>query len=441
MLLYNVRLAWKSLRRHPVLSLLIVAGIALGVGVATAFITVYHVLGQDPVPRRSGVLYYVRMDSWDPTAPHPDPTGIPPKITYRDMREIMKSRIPVRQTATYQAALALYPADRNIRASLEPVRMAFSDFFPMFDVPFRFGSGWDRAADAKPEAVVVISSGLNDRLFGGANSVGRSIRLADRDFRIVGVLAPWRPRVRFYDMTGNSLAPPEGIFLPFNWIEPMEIRTAGGFDGWKSLEGNPSFVERLHASESVFLQMWVELHGEAQVRAYHGFLDAYAREQKKFGRFQRPLDNRVTPIRDVMVDFRTPAPQIRAVAAVSILFLVVAALNLVGLFLGKFLARAPVVGVRRALGASRASIFLEHLIECELVGLIGGAIGLLLSLGVLAYFNRVYGRLLQMEGFFQLDVAMIGAAILLSLVAGAIAGVYPAWRICSIPPSHHLKNQ
>jgi putative ABC transport system permease protein len=382
------------------------------------------------------------MDSWDPTAPHPDPTGIPPQITYRDMREIMKSRIPARQTATYQAALALYPSDRNIRPSRESVRMAFSDFFPMFDVPFRFGSGWDRAADAKPEAVVVIGSALNDRLFGGANSVGRSIRLADREFRIVGVLAPWRPRVRFYDLTGFALAEPEAIFIPFNWIEPMEIRTSGNYDGWKALEGNPTFVERLNASESVFLQMWVELHGEAQVRAYHSFLDAYAREQKRFGRFQRPLDNRVTPLRQIMVDLRVVPQQIKALATISVLFLTVAALNLIGLFLGKFLARAPVVGIRRALGASRASIFLEHLVECELVGLIGGAIGLLLSLGVLAYFNRlIVGRLLRTEDFFQLDAAMVGAAVLLSLIAGAVAGIYPAWRICSIPPARHLKNQ
>jgi putative ABC transport system permease protein len=409
--------------------------------VSTAFITVYHVLAQDPIPQRSGVLHYVRMDSWDPTAPHPDPTGIPPQITYRDMREIMKSRIPARQTATYRASMALYPPDRKIRPSREDVRMAFSDFFPMFDVPFRFGSGWDRAADAKPEAVVVIGSDLNDRLFGGANSVGRSIRLADREFRIVGVLAPWRPKVRFYDMTGNSLSRPEQIFLPFNWIEPMEISPAGNVDGWKAVEGNPTILERLAVWESVFLQMWVELHDEAQVRAYHSFLDAYVREQKKLGRFQRPLDNRVTPLLDLMADFRIPAPQIRAVAAVSILFLTVAALNLVGLFLGKFLARAPVVGVRRALGASRASIFFEHLIECELVGLIGGAVGLLLSLGVLAYFNRVYGSLLQMDGFFQLDAAMILAAVLLSLVAGAVAGIYPSWRICSIPPARHLKSQ
>lgn len=441
MLAYNLRLAWKSLLRHPVLSILIVTGIALGVGVATTFITIYHVFSQDPIPQRSGVLHFVRMDSWDPSAPHPDKSGIPPLITYRDMREIMKSRIPVRQTASFQASLAVYPPDPDIRGSREAVRMAFSDFFPMFDVPFRFGSGWDRAADAKPEAVMVIGSGLNDRLFGGNNSVGKMLRLGDREFRIVGVLAPWRPRVRFYDLSSSALVEPEAVFIPFNWAVPMEISGSGRFDNWKSLEGNPTFVERAQASEGVFIQMWVELRDAAQVRAYHDFLDAYVREQKKFGRFQRPLDNRVTPLRELMDEYQVTPPQSKAIATISILFLIVAALNLIGLFLGKFLARAPVVGIRRALGASRASIFLEHLIECELVGLIGGGLGLLVSLGVLAFFNRVLGRMIRMEGFFQLDATMILAAVVLSLVAGAIAGIYPSWRICSIPPARHLKNQ
>ncbi len=441
MLAYNLRLAWKSLLRHPVLSILIVTGIALGVGVATTFITIYHVFDQDPIPQRSGVLHFVRMDSWDPSAPHPDKSGIPPLITYRDMREIMKSRIPTRQTASYQASLTVYPPDPDIRPSREAVRMAFSDFFPMFDVPFRFGSGWDRAADAKPEAVVVIGSGLNDRLFGGNNSVGKSLRLGDREFRIVGVLAPWRPRVRFYDLSSSALVEPEAVFIPFNWAVPMEISGSGRFDNWKSLEGNPTFAERAQASEGVFIQMWVQLRDPAQVRAYHDFLDAYVREQKKFGRFQRPLDNRVTPLRELMDEYQVTPPQSKAIATISILFLIVAALNLIGLFLGKFLARAPVVGIRRALGASRASIFLEHLIECELVGLIGGGLGLLVSLGVLAFFNRVLGRMIQMEDFFRLDATMIVAAVVLSLVAGAIAGIYPSWRICSIPPARHLKNQ
>jgi len=440
MLTYNLRLAWHSVKRNPMLTALIVTGIALGVGVATPALTTIHVLGQDPIPQRSGVLHYVRMDSWDPAVPYPGRGGIPTQITYRDMREIMKSRIPVRQTADFQAALYVYPGDRRQRPSRETVRMAFSDFFPMFDVPLRYGSGWDKAADAKPEAVVVINDDLNIRLFGGGNSVGRIVRIADRDFRVVGVLAPWRPRTLFYDPT-NSGGQPESIFMPFNWIEPMEIRSNGQRDGWKSMEGNPTYVERLHGSETVFLQMWVDLPDPTRARAYHEFLDAYVREQKKFGRFQRPLDNRVTSLSSLLAEWQAVGPIFKAIATISVLFLIVASLNLIGLFLGKFLARAPVVGIRRALGASRASIFLQHLIECELVGLIGGALGLLISVGVLSLLNKGSERLTHRPDLFQLDVTMVLAAFLLSLAAGAIAGIYPAWRICSIPPAQHLKNQ
>ena len=42
---------------------------------------------------------------------------------------------------------------------------------------------------------------------------------------------------------------------------------------------------------------------------------------------------------------------------------------------------------------------------------------------------------------FQMELPMLGVGILLALVAGLIAGIYPAWRICRIPPAAHLKAQ
>ncbi|MEA2561077.1 MAG: putative transport system permease protein [Acidobacteriota bacterium] len=449
MLAYNLRLAWKSLRRNPILSVLIVGGIALGVAISTAFITVYHVFSADPLPNKSGALHYVQMDNWDPKAPaHPGFNGLPPQLTYRDVRAIMPSKIPVRQTANFSAALYVFPDDKRARPSQEPTRLVFSDFFQMFEVPFKYGSGWSKAADGSPagaEPVVVINSALNEKLFGGANSVGKTLRIDRREFRIVGVIGPWRPRVKMYDINGNQFSQPESVFLPFNWIEPMEIRSVGNRDNWKSLEGDPTFVEALRIGEANFIQMWVELPDAQSRQAYQSFLDAYTMDQRKIGRFERPLKNLVSPMPVLMRDWGVVPPQTKALAAISVLFLVVSALNLVGLFLGKFLARAPHVGIRRALGASRRSIFLQHLIECELVGLIGGAIGLLLSLGVLAFFNNLFKRSFQAQAeadsFFRLDPTMILAAVLLSLVAGAIAGIYPAWRICSIPPARHLRNQ
>lgn len=439
MLLYSLRLAWTSVRRTPFLSLLMVVAIALGVGVATAASTIHHVLARDPLPGRSDRLYYVRMDNWDPRSPHP--YGIPRQISWRDMHEILRSPIPTHRAGSFQAQLVLYPESAGLRPSFERVRVTHADFFPMFGVPFRYGGPWERAADERPDPVVVISSELNQRLFGGADSVGRSLRLQDREFRVAGVLAPWRPRTRFYDLTGNTTARPEDVFLPFGWIEPMQIFPSGNSDGWKASAAK-DFAGRLRDQEQVFIEYWVELPDARAVASYHAFLDAYTREQRRLGRFQRPLDNRVTSLPDLMDDFGVVPPQVKSLSTISVLFLAVAAVNLVGLFLGKFLGRAPVVGVRRALGASRGAIFLQHFVECELVALAGGAVGLALAVATLRLVNGlglVGGR--TPESFFVLDGWMVAAAIGLSLAAGAIAGLYPSWRICAVPPARHLKTQ
>jgi putative ABC transport system permease protein len=99
------------------------------------------------------------------------------------------------------------------------------------------------------------------------------------------------------------------------------------------------------------------------------------------------------------------------------------------------------VGVRRALGVRRLDIFMQHIIECEIVGAIGGALGLLISLGGLKALNKWMMLTLNRGDLFQIDLPMTILAIGLSLLAGFIAGAYPAWRICRIRPAVHLKVQ
>ena len=228
--------------------------------------------------------------------------------------------------------------------------------------------------------------------------------------------------------------------MPFNFLKPMQLRTFGNSDGWGTsggLTGPDAFLQ----SETCWIQMWVELPDKAAVSNYKDFLAAYVLDQKKHGRFQRPVNNRVSPVQEWMRDQRVVPPETTAMLIVSLLFLGVCAVNLVGLLLGKFLARSSEVGVRRALGASRADIFVQHVVECELIGVVGGAIGLVLSFGALALLNQ-WLKTTQLRGdYFHLDVPMVLLSVGLSLAAGLAAGLYPAWRTCRLSPAVHLSLQ
>ncbi len=441
MFFYQLRLAGKSVLRHPVLSGLIALGIALGVCVATTFLALYHILSADPVPGKSQNINLVLVDSWGLlTGEGPCCRDRPDLLTYRDTVALMKSGIPARQTPHFPAQLSIYPPRRDMRPFREMVRLGSGDLLPMFGAPFAYGSSWDKTADEAPAAVAVIDDKMNQKLFGGGNSVGKSFRIEDRDFRVVGVLAPWRPSILPYDQTQNPLRAPESIYIPFNWVIPMQIATSGNGASWKSNEDFETWEARAAGSEAMWLQLWVELKDAPQKAAYRRFTEGYVADQKKHGRLPRKQGEYLTTLPDLIEEWKVVPQQTKALATISILFLAVASVNLIGLFLGKFLARAPIAGIRRALGASRRTIFVQHLLEAELIGIAGGLVGIALAAGVLSLLNKVFRLIARSDGHLALDLPMIGAAVGLSLVAGAAAGLYPAWRICREAPARHLKN-
>ncbi|HUP62101.1 MAG TPA: ABC transporter permease [Thermoanaerobaculia bacterium] len=437
MFLYNIKIAIRSLRRNPVLTALLIGAIALGICVSTTFIGLRRVFEKDPLSGKSQSLFYVRLDNWDPARAYnaDDPRSLPIMISYRDMRELMKSDIPARHGGTYRASMFAHPDPKVGRPFNCDIRMVFSDFFPMFNIPFRYGSGWGKAADAKPEPVVVIDQAMNERLFGGVNSVGRTIRFDERTYKVVGVIGDWTPPFRFYDIT-QGVAKVEGVFMPFNFTQVLELNTNGNSDGWKG-QADPTYASFLQ-SEQTWISYWAELPTPEKQQAYREWVNNYVRDQKKRGRFERPLHTEVTSMPAVFEEYQLVPPAIKSMSVVSLLFLIVCSLNLVGLLLGKFLARIPEVSVRRALGASRFQVFLQHVVECELVGIAGGAIGIALSVGVLQLIEKIIPQNAIRIG---LDAEMVFVSIFLSLVAGLLAGIYPSWRVCSVAPAMQLKVQ
>jgi putative ABC transport system permease protein len=112
--------------------------------------------------------------------------------------------------------------------------------------------------------------------------------------------------------------------------------------------------------------------------------------------------------------------------------------NTIGLLLAKFSVRAPEVGVRRALGASRREIFSQFLVETAVVGLVGGAFGLALSYGSLGLLSLGSP---QMKNLAHMDVTMLFLTFVLSVAAAILAGLLPTWRACRVTPALQLKSQ
>jgi putative ABC transport system permease protein len=430
---YQLRISLRSLRRNPILTALIITGIALGVGVASSFNTVHRLVSAHPIPEKRDTLFQVFVDIW----PHPffaeRPEEPPTQISYRDMVALMQSKIPTYQNGSFRAYVFIHPPGKEIRPYKANVRSCFADFFPMFNVPFVYGSGWSRDADLAGEQVVVLNQESNQRIFGGQNSVGKSIRIVDREFRVVGVV-DWRRTPKFYDTTNGAFSPPEAFFIPLNTAAAMEIRSSGNQSNAHAF--GPTYQDLL-SSETIWIQMWVQLDTLEQQEAYRDFLRSYGSQQKRVGRAPRAEYSRILSVTEWLEHEHVVSDRIVTLRLISFLFLIVCSLNLVGILLGKFLARSPEIGVRRALGASKLAIFSQHILECQVVALVGGALGIFISYGALAVINRWLGQFLE----YRLDSQLAVSAVLFALVAGLIAGVYPAWRICSIPAAVHLKEQ
>ncbi|HET7569732.1 MAG TPA: ABC transporter permease [Gammaproteobacteria bacterium] len=442
MFFYNLRLALLSLRRNPVLSALMIVAIGLGIGAAMTMFTVYYQMSADPIPQKSSRLYRVQLDNWDPNKPYAPPDQAPAQVTYRDAVNLMNLHPGPMQNAMFRSSTVLQPPDETKPPFRVRVRATYRNFFPMFDTPFEYGGPWGKTADAQAKQVVVLSNDTNERLFGGEDSVGQRIKLYGRYFAVVGVLKPWRPTPRFYDLTSMAFAEPDDVYVPLSLTEPLQMQPGGIMSCWKSAGSD---FQSLLNSECVWLQFWVQLDTPAQVAAYKNFLDNYVREQKKLGRFPRPLNNH---LRNVMqwLDYARQwlgyagfgAADNGVLVGLAFMFLVVCLVNMMGLLLAKFLGRAAQSGVRRALGATRAMIFYQHLVEVAVIGIGGGLLGLgltWLGLRLVSALYRNYERLTQ------LDPTLAGIAIGIALVSAVIAGVYPAWRICRTSVAMHLKTQ
>lgn len=451
MLSYYLRLALKSFRRTPGLTALMVCAIGLGIGVCIVTMTVYHAMSHNPIWWKNDRLYAVTMDSFRPTEPYDKtrPQLPPPQMAYKDAMYLYGSNIPERKVVMYSVQAVMSGGTANHKPLPVFTRLTTADFFAMFDVPFLYGRGWDAAVDSNIAPVIVLSREENDKLFAGANSVGRTVRWNDREFRVIGVLDTWLPRPRFYDLNVGAFSAPEDAYIPLAWGPALELTGSGGnTDCWRP-QPIDTYKEFL-ASDCLWIQMWVELPSAAARERMQAFMDAYWAHERQAGRFPRPRNNRLTNVGQWLDDNGVVHNDNRILVRLAFAFLAVCLINSVGILLAKFLSRAASTGVRRALGASRREIMMQHLVEVGALASAGALLGLALSalglLGLQHLYTPSGGASTPLGGggtrvLMHFDTVSLLWAVALAILCSLAAGLYPAWRIGRVPPSVYLKSQ
>jgi len=449
---YNLHLAIKSLKDKPSLTFLTVLAIALGLGLYTTVATMSYQGSQVPLAHKSKNIFLVQMDSREITA---DPVEHQARLvdtTYKDTINLMAMNLSgVKQTFNWSTYGILNVEDENITPLRTTAAVTSSNFFTMFEPPFLYGNGWDKKVEDSGEAVIVISKLMNDKLFGGENSVGKTVRINTHVLKVIGVLDTWNLTRKFYDRSYRS-ASPDNFFIPYTFAMENNLPRRAGFDCWAAnADIARSFrnenLDRLMNSECAWVTFWAEIPDE-QIENYNQQLVNYIDSQKSLGRFPRETLTFLTNLNDQLLFINGRNQFIKVFSMLATLFFAVCILNAVSILLAKFMRRTKEVSLRRALGAKKKTIIAQHVIEVMIIGIIGGVVGIVISyfglqgmMNIQIYASDYTTRLEDIEPLFQLNLVMIGKAFATGTVCTLIASIYPIWRICNVPPASQLKAQ
>lgn len=434
---YYVKVALHNAARNKVITGLMILAIAVGIGASMTTLTVMHLLSGDPLPGRSGDIFYPQVDV-NPNSKGREPFDV---MDYRTAHELWSAKQADSQTMVVSHLVKVRAEIPGAAPLMISSISTTADFFTMFDVPLQFGRAWVAEDDERRSRVVVISYRLNQQLFGGRNSVGQSIRVKDTNLQIIGVLGAWRPSPLFYKIRGGRFSGGEtsgfygaadDVFLPLATSLEVNEGDFQPFTCWAAPERPGVLV----GSPCVAVALWVKLAGPERVQAYGRFLHNYAAEQKRLGRIKHDDNTRLRSLME-WLDFNQVVPSdVKVQTALAFAFLLICLANVMGLLLAKFMRHAGEIGLRRALGASRVAVFTQCLVEAGLIGAVGGVFGLLLTLLGL-WTIRI--QPVAYADLVHLDIAMFLTTLGLSLVTSLVAAAIPAYRASSIQPVAQLK--
>jgi putative ABC transport system permease protein len=274
--------------------------------------------------------------------------------------------------------------------------------FAIRDVGIERGRPMTRDEDVSGAPVIVAGRAVVDELFPGVDPLGQSVRIAGRGFRIVGIQA----------QQGTA----GGVSLDrYVWMPIAAFERAFGAASSLQVFAKAADVARTQAAED---------HARISMRA------------------RRHLPPGAADTFDII----TPEASRSFVAAIterlgaagppiSLMALIAAIVVITNTTLVSVTQRTREIGIRRAIGASRANVLVETLAESAVIALAGGAAGLLAAAGLLSLASGALAVPLSLSG------STMAGSLAAAGASGLVAGWYPARRAAAFDVINALRQE
>jgi putative ABC transport system permease protein len=385
-LLQDLRYAVRLLFKTPSFTAIAILTLALGIGANTAIFSVVNAVLLRPLAFRDpSRLILVAEKSNFPVIS----TSYQNYVDWRDQSHSFESL-----EATRGTTITLTGGGEPQRLN---ARMVTARLLPLLGVDARIGRTFRSEEDrAGGNPVVLLSYGLWQRHFGGANDVlGKSINLDSRPYTIVGVLP-----------SGFELLQPAEVFLPFT---PWAV-TLPDDRNW-----HPGIivVGRLKP-------------GVTREQARTEMVGITKRLEQQYPDYNTGTSADVVPLQEQMVQNVRPA-LILLLGAVSFVLLIACA-NVANLLLSRAASRGREVAIRTSMGASRGRVVRQLLTESVLLSLAGGLLGLLFAWASLGPLLKISAGTVPQVFSVGLDRSVLAFTIVVSAITGLIFGIAPALR-------------
>jgi predicted permease len=407
----DFRFAARMLRKAPGFSAVAIATLALGIGANTAVFSLVDTAILRPLAYRdAGNLYNIHE--------------VVPKFAY------LAPLIPVnavhfaewRKSARSFEQMALVSGDvANLTGTGEPQRVnrarVSPALFRMLGVQAQVGRMLldEEDAHGKDDVVVLSHEFWQSRFAGDPGIVGRTIKLNDRPYRVVGVL----PASFHFPKLSQLYAMTIAEDRPDVW-KPFALR-----DEEKDEMGDFNFVCIAKARPGV-----TAAQAEAELNGIQAGISARLPEKVELKAHVVPLQDQVTGRARGGLEL-----MLAAVGAV----LLIACVNIANLLLARATGRRRELAVRTALGAGAGRLIRQMLAESVLLAAIGGVLGMAVAYGGIRAIVASAPLDLPRMDEIRPDGRLLLFNAAISLGAGLLFGLLPAWRYAKVDPQEALQ--